>query len=84
MLLGLVAMLLAGFIVTEIRPCGRLDGFLADSGCIRVLEPDTEQTYHIAFSPDGTTLAALAFNNTVQLWRVSDGTVAQGCLVEVF
>ena len=31
--------------------------------------------YSVAFSPDGQILASGSYDNTVRLWRVSDGTL---------
>jgi uncharacterized delta-60 repeat protein len=40
---------------------------------LRTLEGHTDSVYSIAFSPDGTLLASGSVDNTVRLWRVSDG-----------
>jgi len=34
---------------------------------------DEECTAHIAVAPDGATIASSAWNNSVKLWRASDG-----------
>jgi WD40 repeat protein len=39
----------------------------------RTLRGHTETVYQVAFSPDGSILATASFDNTIKLWRVSDG-----------
>lgn len=50
---------------------------LSDGGLVRTLVPSGSlpYTYSASFSPDGATLATGHFNDTVQLWNVSDGTL---------
>jgi WD40 repeat protein len=46
-----------------------------DGGAIRAFTGLTDQVYSVATSPDGTRVAAGAWNGQVRIWRVADGTV---------
>jgi WD40 repeat protein len=41
---------------------------------VRTLTGHTDEAYSVAFSPDGTLLAATSKDTTVRLWSVADGT----------
>ncbi|MFN3422895.1 MAG: WD40 repeat domain-containing protein, partial [Armatimonadota bacterium] len=45
----------------------------AQSPCWRTLEGHTNWVWSVSFSPDGQILASGSYDDTVKLWRVSDG-----------